>query len=410
MAKEVVLRVEPVGGDAPLMDVMEIADSMSSATEVGLFGMDVFIAPPLPGTVAPPEPPYKALTSFSTDLHTKDVHSFVHLLQESTDSLRTLSFVGGDEPFSPPLRLLPQLFVSFSGLTSFTFYSNRWDIFGHGALSFDNILRHAHSLEYLALGYTGYSPAILRTIEMHIPKLRVLHLKLFFEVPRVLSEWIEAAAAPELEELKLGSMMREWARPTTLKATQTILAKIPPGDSKLTYAADSILIHYHKANGVVALVVAEDSAGRRMPFGFLAELHKRFTANYSADEIEDAPAYGMASWEGDIAKLMQQFTDSPPTDPIKNAQAELANVKDIMVKNIDAVLSRGERIELLVDKTDHMSTQARAFRKRSTQLRRKMWWKNIKVMILIGFSGVLLLYLLVASFCGLGLSCGSGLP
>lgn len=40
-----------------------------------------------------------------------------------------------------------------------------------------------------------------------------------------------------------------------------------------------------------------------------------------------------------------------------------------MVKSIDAVLSRGERIELLVDKTDQMSTQARAFRKRSTVLR-----------------------------------------
>ena len=40
-----------------------------------------------------------------------------------------------------------------------------------------------------------------------------------------------------------------------------------------------------------------------------------------------------------------------------------------MVKSIDAVLSRGERIEILVDRTDEMSQQARAFRKRSTVLR-----------------------------------------
>jgi len=43
--------------------------------------------------------------------------------------------------------------------------------------------------------------------------------------------------------------------------------------------------------------------------------------------------------------------------------------KDVMVKSIDAVLSRGERIEILVDRTDEMSQQARAFRKRSTVLR-----------------------------------------
>jgi vesicle-associated membrane protein 7 len=58
-------------------------------------------------------------------------------------------------------------------------------------------------------------------------------------------------------------------------ACQTILSKIPPNDSKLTYAADQILIHYQKKDGVTALVVAEDTAGRRVPFSFLAELHRK---------------------------------------------------------------------------------------------------------------------------------------
>jgi hypothetical protein len=122
-------------------------------------------------------------------------------------------------------------------------------------------------------------------------------------------------------------------------ATQTILSKIPPGDSKLTYAAESILIHYQKTNDVVTMCVAEDSAGRRVPFGFLAELMKRFNAAHSAEEVGDAPAYGMNSFEGDIAKLMvrsllvraivrravtdpaallqKQYEESPPNDPIK---------------------------------------------------------------------------------------------
>lgn len=66
---------------------------------------------------------------------------------------------------------------------------------------------------------------------------------------------------------------------------------------------------------------------------------------------------------------LEQYEDNPPQDAIKQAQAELAATKDVMVKSIDAVLSRGERIEILVDRTDEMSQQARAFRKRSTVLR-----------------------------------------
>ncbi|GAA5836742.1 hypothetical protein JCM9279_007645 [Rhodotorula babjevae] len=187
-------------------------------------------------------------------------------------------------------------------------------------------------------------------------------------------------------------------------ACQTILSKIPPNDSKLTYAADQILIHYVKRDGVTALVVAEDTAGRRVPFSFLAELHRKFVAAYPMGEIAGAPAYGMNAFEPHISSLMTQYEENPPQDAIKQAQAELAATKDVMVQSIDAVLSRGERIEILVDRTDDLSSQARAFRKRATVLRRKMWYRNAKTLFAVGFSAVLLLYLLVASACGAGLS------
>ncbi|KWU43424.1 snare-like protein [Rhodotorula sp. JG-1b] len=187
-------------------------------------------------------------------------------------------------------------------------------------------------------------------------------------------------------------------------ACQTILSKIPPNDSKLTYAADQILIHYQKKDGVTALVVAEDTAGRRVPFSFLAELHRKFTSTFNVNQIADAVAYGLNSFEREIAQLMRQYEENPPQDAIKTAQAELAATKDVMVKSIDAVLSRGERIEILVDRTDEMSHQARAFRKRATVVRRKMWFKNVKVLFAVGFSAVLLVYLLSASVCGIGLN------
>lgn len=92
-----------------------------------------------------------------------------------------------------------------------------------------------------------------------------------------------------------------------------------------------------------------------------------------------------------------------------------------MVHNVEAILSRGERIELLVDKTDNLSSQARAFRKRSVQLRRRMWWKNTRLIALTGVvvlvrpvliallavmmvHAQLLVYLILASACGATLS------
>lgn len=79
----------------------------------------------------------------------------------------------------------------------------------------------------------------------------------------------------------------------------TILSKIPPNDCKLTCQLSSFargfpyhlaklrsaypptdvwqdkLIHYVSSEGIVYLVVADDTVGRRTPFAFLAEVERR---------------------------------------------------------------------------------------------------------------------------------------
>ncbi|KAJ7705545.1 VAMP/synaptobrevin-like protein [Mycena rosella] len=193
------------------------------------------------------------------------------------------------------------------------------------------------------------------------------------------------------------------------QATQTILSKIPPNDSKLTYVWEQFLFHYVSEGGVTYLVMADDSAGRRMPFAFLAELQRKFTALPSSSASTAAPTTHalQASFGPTLAALMHTYNTAPPPDALARAQTELTAAKDIMVQNVEQILSRGERIELLVDKTDVMAGQATAFRRGARGVRRQMWWRNIKVMALGGVVALVLLWILVAQFCGAGLNqCG----
>lgn len=131
-----------------------------------------------------------------------------------------------------------------------------------------------------------------------------------------------------------------------------------------------------------------------MPFTFLAELQQKFisTAQPSSSS-SDAPAYALQGTFGPtIAQLMETYNTAPPTDELARAHSELAQVKDIMVQNVEQILSRGERIELLVDKTDNMASQATAFRRGARTVRRSMWWKNTKIMtlcVVVGLVGLL---------------------
>ena len=94
-------------------------------------------------------------------------------------------------------------------------------------------------------------------------------------------------------------------------------------------------------------------------------------------------------------------TSSGKTDALSNAQHEIENVKGIMTENIERVLERGERIDLLVDKTDRLGVGARDFRMRSRGLKRRMWWKDVKLMVLLGVTVVFVVYLVVGMGCGL---------
>ena len=85
---------------------------------------------------------------------------------------------------------------------------------------------------------------------------------------------------------------------------------------------------------------------------------------------------------------MQRFSSDTPIDDFDRAKEELAQVKDIMVQNVEQILSRGERIELLVDKTDNMAHQATAFRRGARTVRRQQFWRNGKIMVLFVLVGL----------------------
>ena len=50
-----------------------------------------------------------------------------------------------------------------------------------------------------------------------------------------------------------------------------------------------------------------------------------------------------------------------------------------MLGNIDKVLERGERLELLVDKSADIQSKAFKFRKQTRQFRSTLWWRNCKL-------------------------------
>ncbi|XP_076641205.1 vesicle-associated membrane protein 7 [Halictus rubicundus] len=185
------------------------------------------------------------------------------------------------------------------------------------------------------------------------------------------------------------------------EVTEKILAKIPPKNDKLTYIQGPYLFHYIWENNIIYLCITDDAFQKSRAFLFLTEIKRRFMAVYGQG-AQTAVAYSMNTDFGRVLdNEMRYYKESNhDIDVISKVHGELAELKDIMVQNIDSVAMRGERLELLVNKTENLTTNSVTFNKSSRNLARSLFWKNVKIYVIIGAILLVAIYVIVSVSCG----------
>lgn len=68
----------------------------------------------------------------------------------------------------------------------------------------------------------------------------------------------------------------------------------------------------------------------------------------------------------------------------QQTQAQVDEVVDIMRMNVDKVLERDQKLSQLDDRADALQMGASQFEQSAGALKRKYWWKNLKMMLILG--------------------------
>lgn len=144
--------------------------------------------------------------------------------------------------------------------------------------------------------------------------------------------------------------------------TRVLLSKIPESDGKMSYVYDKHVFHYIVDDGITFLCMSEEDAKRRIAFAFLEDVMSLWREKFRSIE-QTALAFSLNDAFSPVLKQRIDYysTNQSTTDNITRVQAQIESVKDVMVENIEKVLERGEKIELLVDKTDKLNQQAYKF-------------------------------------------------
>lgn len=184
------------------------------------------------------------------------------------------------------------------------------------------------------------------------------------------------------------------------EVTEQIIANIQPQNDKLTYSHGNYFFHYICENGIIYLCITDNEFERSRAFLFLNEIKRRFQSNYGSN-AGAALAYSLnAEFARVLANEMKHYSESRDVDTISRVHSELDELKNIMVKNIDNLVTRGEQLEVLVEKTEILNSGSVSFRQTSRNLARSMFWKNIKLYVIIGAVIIVVVYIIISMACG----------
>jgi len=89
---------------------------------------------------------------------------------------------------------------------------------------------------------------------------------------------------------------------------------------------------------------------------------------------------------------------------LQQTQAQVDEVVDIMRTNVEKVLERDQKLSELDDRADALQQGASQFEQQAGKLKRKFWLKNLKMMIIMGVIGLIVIIIIGVSIFGGGSS------
>lgn len=80
---------------------------------------------------------------------------------------------------------------------------------------------------------------------------------------------------------------------------------------------------------------------------------------------------------------------------LQQTQAKVDEVVGIMRVNVEKVLERDQKLSELGERADQLEQGASQFEQQACKLKRKQWWANMKMMIILGVIAVVLLIIII---------------
>ncbi len=183
---------------------------------------------------------------------------------------------------------------------------------------------------------------------------------------------------------------------------ESIFEMLQPGNDKRSLVYDAYMFHYIIADGLCYLCCTDQQAARRVPFAFLADIQKRFVAEYGSRSF----TAGHLQFNSDFGRTLSAQMDHYSTDDeiadasVSRVQMQVDEVRNIMVDNISKLVTRQDKLDLMVEQAEELKRDAARFKQGSSTLKRSIWRKNMKLTLIVAAIVAVMVLVLTWLVCG----------
>lgn len=145
-------------------------------------------------------------------------------------------------------------------------------------------------------------------------------------------------------------------------------------DIKKSYCYEESTYHVWRSNnGLVVLCATDCETHFVNVYEFMSDIRNRFIGAYPQFQYM---SLGSCS---DFSRIIEDRVKHHAKSQVDLITEKIKDLQDVMKINIEKVLDREQKIEILVAETQYLEDESTTLKQTGKELSRKMWWHDTKL-------------------------------
>ncbi|CCH62002.1 hypothetical protein TBLA_0G00530 [Henningerozyma blattae CBS 6284] len=154
------------------------------------------------------------------------------------------------------------------------------------------------------------------------------------------------------------------------KKVKVVVSRFTPNSAtEATLESGPYEINYIKHQSIIYFVICERGYPRNLAFSYLNDISMEFEHSYSSEinKVSTRP-YAFVSFDNFLQKTIKAYSDKKVQDNLDQLNQELVGVKQVMSKNIEDLLYRGDSLDKMSDISASLKESSKKYRKSAQKI------------------------------------------